>query len=100
MKIVYNNLIPFPGYCATILFGAIFARKKYKPLSRIVVNHEKIHHAQAKEVGGYLLFYLKYLIWWIRRGYRNAPFEREAYTNAANLDYLKNREPHAWKKYK
>jgi hypothetical protein len=31
--------------------------------------------------------------------YYDIPFEKEAYSNAEDLSYLKNRERHAWKKY-
>ena len=37
MKIIYNSLIPFRGYKAMMLFGVIFARKKFKPLSAVTV---------------------------------------------------------------
>ena len=40
MKIIYNILIPFPGYVAMMLFGVIFGRQKYKPLGSLVINHE------------------------------------------------------------
>ena len=100
MKIIYNNLIPFPGYSAMMLCGIIFARKKYKPLPAYVVNHEKIHRAQAREAGGYLRFYLMYLGQWIKYGYRNAPFECEAYENSNNPDYLLYRPRNVWKIYR
>lgn len=35
-----------------------------------------------------------------RQAYMNIPYEKEAYANDDNLDYLKTREKHAWKKYK
>jgi hypothetical protein len=30
MKIIYNKIIPFPGYKAINLFGILFARKNAK----------------------------------------------------------------------
>jgi hypothetical protein len=78
MKIVYNNIIPFRGFKAMMFWGVIFARKSAKPLSLKTVKHEEIHAAQAKECGGYLLFYLKYLCQWTKYGYRNCPFEKYA----------------------
>jgi hypothetical protein len=99
MKIIYNNIIPFRGFAAMMFFGIIFARKSAKPLSLNTINHEKIHHAQARECGGYLWYYSLYLCQWTKYGYRNSPFEREAYENAANLSYLKQRQAFAWKKY-
>ena len=97
MRIIYNNLIPFPGYSAMMLFGVIFARKKYKPLSTSTINHEAIHDAQARDCHGYFFYYLRCLWQWIRHGYRNNPFEVEAYDNERNPDYLKTRKPFAWK---
>jgi hypothetical protein len=99
MKIVYNNIIPFRGFAAMMFFGVIFARKFAKPLSLRAINHEEIHCAQAKECGGYVLFYLKYLCQWVKYGYRNCPFECEAYDNDRNPDYLKSRKAYEWKKY-
>lgn len=57
---------------------------------------------------GYLLFYIKYLLFWIRNlfyfgfnhdAYRNIPYEREAYENEKRADYLNIREKNAWKQY-
>jgi hypothetical protein len=98
MKIIYNNVIPFRGFSAMMLFGVIFARKSSKPLSLRTVNHEEIHAAQARECGGYLLFYFRYFCLWLKYGYRNCPFEREAYDNDRNPDYLKSRQAFAWRK--
>jgi len=99
MKIIYNKVIPFRGFSAIMLFGVIFARREYEPLPERVINHESIHKAQAKENGGYVLYYVKYIYWWIRKGYRNNPFEKEAYQNDNNLLYLTMRDKHAWKKH-
>lgn len=99
MKIIYNNILPFPGFIAMMLFGVIFARKKYRPLGVVTINHEGIHDAQAKECNGYFRYYWKYLRCWVKYGYRNIPFEREAYDNEENPDYLNKREPFAWKQY-
>lgn len=52
MKIVYNNIIPFPGYAAMMLFGVIFARRSARPLSRYTAHHEAIDDAQAHDCGG------------------------------------------------
>jgi hypothetical protein len=82
-----------------MLFGVIFARKSAKPLSSRTINHESIHDTQAKECGGYVIFYLKYLAQCMRYGYRNSPFEREAYDNQQNIDYLKSRHAFEWRKY-
>ncbi|WP_301902529.1 MULTISPECIES: hypothetical protein [Alistipes] len=97
MKIIYNSLIPFRGYKAMMLFGVIFARKKFKPLSAVTVNHESIHAAQAKDCHGYFLYYCRYIWQWICHGYKGNPFEIEAKTHERDLNYLYNRKPEAWR---
>ena len=104
MKIIYNNIIPFKGFVAMNLFGTIFARKKYKPLSKRTINHEAIHTAQMKELL-YIFFYILYALEWPlhlfqpKGAYRNISFEKEAYENDKNLEYLKTRKHFAWCKY-
>lgn len=112
MKIIYNSFIPFPGYVAMIVFGIIFARKKYKPLAWYIINHEKIHHVQSTDFvpdgknfkgwhkfWAYCRFYVKYIGYWMKYGYNNIPFEREAKTYALHLEYLKYRNKHAYKEF-
>ena len=98
MKIICNNIIPFKGYKAINLFGVLFVREGYK-MNDIDINHERIHTAQMKELL-YIFFYLWYIIEWLvliikykdsHKAYRNIRFEKEAYNNEANLQYLQNR---------
>ena len=103
MKVIYNNIIPLPGFIAINLFGVLFVRNGVILTDRIV-NHEKIHTAQMKELW-YINFYLIYILEWIvklfvygKDSYRNIRFEREAYDNGDNLDYLKTRKKFSWKK--
>ena len=97
MKIIYNNIIPFPGFAAVNFFGVIFARKKYRPLSETTVNHEAIHTEQMKELL-YVGFYLCYLAEWIVRlfmkgnAYRNISFEKEAYRGQRIPGYVQTRQ--------
>lgn len=100
MKIIYNNLIPFKGFTAINLFGILFVRKGVK-VSEEMINHEAIHTVQMKEML-YVFFYVWYVIEWIVRlfkngdAYRNISFEREAYANENNRDYLTNRKMYNW----
>lgn len=99
MKVIYNNLIPFKGFEAMNLFGVVFARNEYKDLDKVVLNHEAIHTAQMKEllyIPFYILYGIEYLINLIKyrdgdKAYKNISFEREAYRNERQLDYLKGR---------
>lgn len=105
MKVIYNNIIPFKGFLAINLFGILFVRSKYRGLSPYVLNHEAIHTEQMKELG-YVGFYIIYLLEWIYRlvfhtktAYKGISFEREAYDNESNLDYLGKRKKFAqWRK--
>lgn len=108
MKIIYNKLIPFKGFLAINLFGIFFVREEYKEnVSKVVINHETIHTAQMKELG-YVFFYILYILEYFinlfkypttHSAYRNISFEKEAYLNEKNLEYLKNRKWFAqWRK--
>ncbi len=73
-------------------------------LSDELMNHERIHTAQQREML-FVFFYLAYFLEWMVRlpmrgnAYRNISFEREAYANQRNLDYLKHRKLDAWRNY-
>lgn len=100
MTIIYSTLIPLKGFAAINLFGILFVRKGGK-VSEEMINHEAIHTAQMKEML-YIFFYLWYIIEWLIRlfmkgnAYRNISFEKEAYKNESNMDYLKTRKRYAW----
>lgn len=107
MKIIYNKYLPLKEYVAINLFGLIFARKEFNPLSRITENHERIHTAQIRELL-FVFFYTWYGIEWVIRlfqyrdrkeAYLNISFEREAYKNQKDLSYLKVRKKYRNFKY-
>ena len=102
MKIIKNNIIPFKGFRAINLFGILFVRGNAR-IDDITLNHEKIHTAQIKEML-YVFFYVWYVIEWFIRlpfgnAYRNISFEREAYANQDDLNYLENRKRFDFVKY-
>ena len=101
MKIYYQNILPFPGFSAMAFFGVILARRKYKHLPMYVIHHEEIHAVQAKECHGWIIYYFQYLWQWISAGfnYHSIQFEKEAYANENNLNYLQQRPAFAWKNY-
>lgn len=104
MKVIRNKLLPPKGFAAINLFGILFVRKDSKITDRLL-NHEAIHTAQMKELG-YIPFYILYLIEWFikliinkldnNKAYKSISFEREAYNNQNNLEYLKNRKNYEW----
>ena len=87
------------------LFPFILLRTKSP--SRFLINHERIHLRQQLEMA-IIPFYVWYLIEYLIRlaqykkhylAYLHISFEREAYQNQGNLDYLKNRGFWAFLKY-
>lgn len=98
MKLIYNDIIPFPGYKAINLFGLCFVRNGCR-MTTYDINHEEIHTAQMKELL-YIFFYIWYFIEWIillfkygnsYEAYKNIRFEKEAYEHEKDLYYLLNR---------
>ncbi|SEH78240.1 hypothetical protein SAMN02927937_01409 [Paenimyroides aquimaris] len=87
------------GFSGITIFPFVFVRDKFWTENNRFVNHEKIHIRQQSELLILLFFiwyFAEFLIRWIqfknkKQAYRNISFEREAYTNEQNLDYLKNR---------
>ncbi len=64
----------------------------------VLINHERIHLRQQLEML-VIPFYIWYLIALYRKGYNNISFEKEAYANEINLNYLKRRRIFAFIKY-
>lgn len=113
MKIIRNKYIPFPGYKAINLFGILFVKNNAK-IDDVTINHESIHSRQFVElmalsavvliiIQWWLIFfapfafYAWYAIEWLVRlpkgnAYRSISFEREAYTNENDMEYLSNRK--------
>lgn len=93
------------GICLN-LFGSYWTRDK-SWIDTYVINHERIHTAQQRELL-FIPFYLLYVIEWmvrfiqyrdLRRAYYNISFEREAYARGNDLSYLPVRKHYAWIKY-
>ena len=74
----------------------------------VSLNHERIHIMQQREL--FLIgFYVLYAWYWLVNrvkyydlgpdAYYNLPFEREAYQNDENLNYLVSRPSYAWRDY-
>ncbi len=83
---------------------AIYLNKKYLKNKKII-NHESIHWKQQMElliIFFYVLYVFEYFVRIFTNGgdpYRNISFEREAYANEHNPEYLKTRKRFAWIKY-
>lgn len=107
VKVFYTKHLPVKGFRAINLFGLIFARKEHGPLCEDILNHESIHSRQIAEllvVGFYVWYITEWLIRWMQYkdrllAYRNISFEREAFANDENKQYLKNRPLWAFIRY-
>ena len=95
------------GFIGITLYPFIFLKRKDLKHDAELVNHEKIHLKQQKELL-IIFFYLLYFIEWIIKiiiyknsnlAYKNISFEREAYINESNLYYLENRKFWAFLNY-
>ncbi len=90
--------VPLKKIQGITLFPFIIVRSK-KP-SKVLINHEKIHIRQQLEllilpfyiwyVGEWLYHYIRCRHFW--RAYRQISFEREAYDNEEDFEYLKKRK--------
>lgn len=106
MKLIENSWIPFKGFKAINLFGVCFVRKGAQ-MSPEEINHEAVHTHQMRELC-YIGFYILYILEWIyrlifhtRTAYRGISFEREAYANENNMDYIRSRKTFAmWRRNK
>lgn len=104
--IVFSGLFA-KDFRGLAIFPFIFLRDKKLKENLIVINHEKIHLRQQLElfwIFFFLWYGIEFLVRWIQfknaiTAYRNISFEREAYTNEADLNYLKNRKFWSFAKY-
>lgn len=89
------------------IYPFIFLKDKSLKENPVIINHEKIHLRQQLEML-VLPFYIWYLLEFLIRliqyknanaAYLNICFEKEAYANEGDSDYLKNRKFWAFLKF-
>ena len=90
------------------LFPFIFLQVKSLKNNKVLMNHEKIHIYQQLElliIFFYLWYVVEYYYWYIKLkdknlAYHNISFEREAYAQEQDLNYLEHRKIWSFWKYK
>ena len=103
MILCSRYLVP-NGYLGLTIFPFVFLKNKKLKEDAKLINHESIHLKQQLELL-ILPFYVWYIIEWFIRlffkgnAYRNISFEKEAYENESNLEYLKTRKWYSFLKY-
>lgn len=85
----------------------IITRLNKTEIAPVDINHEKIHFRQQVELlllGFYIWYSIEFLINFIKyrngfKAYLAISFEKEAYKNEANQDYLHHRKSFSWFKF-
>jgi hypothetical protein len=98
MIVILRYMVP-RGFIGITIFPFVFLKNKLMKADVVLINHERIHLKQQLEllVLPFFLFYgLEFLVrlfqyksWYL--AYKQISFEREAYTNEKDLNYLKSR---------
>ncbi|MBK8600675.1 MAG: hypothetical protein IPN80_09095 [Flavobacterium sp.] len=104
--IVSKYLIP-KGFRGLTVFPFVVVRDRNAQDYLVLMNHERIHLRQQLELlvlPFFVIYGLDYLVKLLRYrdkdvAYRNVVFEREAYQNENDLDYLKSRSFWRFLKY-
>lgn len=103
-------VIPFlfsKRFAGIALWPNILLKSKASKEDAIFLNHERIHLKQQIEmlvIPFYVWYVLEFLVRLFyyknsQKAYLNISFEREAYKQQSNLNYLKNRKFWAFTKY-
>ncbi len=98
--VVLSNLHPN----AMAIYPFILLRNQAKKQDKELINHEKIHLKQQLELlllPFYILYLLNYLFNLLKyknhyQAYVNISFEKEAYGNEKDLNYLSKRKGYNW----
>ncbi len=106
MILVFKHLF-YKNYVGLSLWPFIILKNDSLKSDSKLINHEKIHLRQQQELL-IIPFYVLYILEWLLRSilyldsykaYQNISFEKEAYYNEDNLDYLKERKALSFIKY-
>ena len=98
MILISKHIVP-KGYLGICIFPFVFLKHKRLKHNIALINHEKIHLRQQIElliIPFFLLYTVEFIIRLIQHkrwniAYKNISFEREAFCNEANLNYLNKR---------
>ncbi len=106
MIVVFKHFF-YRNYVGLSLWPFIILKSTALKEDQVLINHERIHLRQQAELL-IIPFYLLYLMEWVVRSvlyldfykaYQNISFEREAYKNEKDLNYIDNRPAFAFFRY-
>nr|WP_321416128.1 hypothetical protein [uncultured Allomuricauda sp.] len=98
MILVFKHFF-YKNYVGLSLWPFIFLKEDALKVDEVLINHERIHLKQQRELL-ILPFYILYISEWLfrtvlyrdsYRAYQNISFEREAYANEKDMEYLSKR---------
>lgn len=98
MILVFKHFF-YKNYVGLSLWPFIFLKEDSLKTDEVLINHERIHLKQQRELL-ILPFYVLYIAEWLfrtvlyldsYRAYQNISFEREAYANEKDMQYLSKR---------
>ncbi|WP_318345259.1 hypothetical protein [Flagellimonas baculiformis] len=99
MIVVFRHFF-YKNYVGLSLWPFIILKEDSLKDDAVLINHERIHLKQQQELL-IVPFYLLYISEWLirtvlymdsYRAYQNISFEREAYANEADMQYLSMRK--------
>ncbi|NDV16843.1 hypothetical protein GO009_12475 [Muricauda sp. TY007] len=99
MIVVFKHFF-YKNYVGLSLWPFIILKEDSLMADEVLINHERIHLRQQQELL-ILPFYMLYVSEWLfrtvlyldsYRAYQNISFEREAYANEKDMQYLSNRK--------
>ncbi|WP_298139122.1 hypothetical protein [Flavobacterium sp.] len=104
--IVFKYLTP-RGFRGLTFYPFVFLADKDDKLNKVFINHERIHIRQQIELlilPFYLWYFTEYLLRLVqyknrKKAYYNISFEREAYANEKDLNYVEQRSFWMFLKY-
>lgn len=98
--LLFSKYIFLPRFHAVTIWPFIILKHKKLKYDQVIINHEKIHLKQQIE-----MLWIIYFIWYLTeffirllltrdfmKAYHLISFEKEAYSNEKNLNYLSERK--------
>ena len=107
MIVLVNKFLLAKGFNGVSLWPFVILKNKSFKNDMVFLNHEKIHLKQQAEML-LVFFYLWYAIEFVIRllhyknrflAYRNISFEKEAYENELDINYIRSRRFWSFLKY-
>ena len=107
MLILQSRYLIPKGFSGLTIFPFVIVSAKVDLSDKVLMNHERVHLRQQLELAilpFFIWYFFEFLLRLIqfrnrRKAYRNISFEREAYANEGNFEYLQKRKFWCFLKY-